>query len=72
MRGSGILDRFSLSIDDLPVLSLSRHCRVAKSNHEEITDCLGFNEGIDQAHVRDLIIVGAGPAGLAAAVYAAV
>src|ERR1700752_2697479 len=29
------------------------------------------NEGIDQAHVRDLVIVGAGPAGLAAAVYGA-
>jgi len=39
--------------------------------NEEITSCLGFNEGIDQAQVRDLIIIGAGPAGLAAAVYAA-
>src|SRR5206468_6402989 len=34
-------------------------------------DCLGFNAAIDALHVRDLIIVGAGPAGLAAAVYAA-
>jgi thioredoxin reductase (NADPH) len=32
---------------------------------------LGFNSAIDATHVRDLIIVGAGPAGLAAAVYAA-
>src|SRR5204863_3435653 len=31
----------------------------------------GFNDNIDQAHVRDVAIVGAGPAGLAAAVYAA-
>src|SRR6185436_18423978 len=37
----------------------------------EVADCLGFNEGIDQDHVRDVVIVGAGPAGLAAAVYAA-
>jgi thioredoxin reductase (NADPH) len=34
-------------------------------------DCLGLNVSIDQTQVRDLIIVGAGPAGIAAAVYAA-
>ena len=38
---------------------------------QKLADCLGFNAGIDNTHVRDLIIVGAGPAGLAAAVYAA-
>jgi len=39
--------------------------------NEEITSCLGFNEGVDEEHVRDLIVVGAGPAGLAAAIYGA-
>jgi thioredoxin reductase (NADPH) len=39
--------------------------------NQEIADCLGFNESIDQTHVRDLIIIGAGPSGLAAAVYGA-
>ena len=38
---------------------------------QELANCLGFNVSIDGAHMRDLIIVGAGPAGLAAAVYAA-
>jgi thioredoxin reductase (NADPH) len=66
-----MLDRFSLSIDDLPVLICRGTAVLRNPSNEEITDCLGFNEGIDQAHVRDLIIVGAGPAGLAAAVYAA-
>jgi thioredoxin reductase (NADPH) len=33
--------------------------------------CLGFNETIDRAQVRDMVVVGAGPAGLAAAVYGA-
>jgi thioredoxin reductase (NADPH) len=66
-----LLDRFSLSIDDLPVLICRGTAVLRNPTNEEITDCLGFNEGIDQAHVRDLIIVGAGPAGLAAAVYAA-
>ena len=38
---------------------------------QQLADCLGFNTNINQTLVRDLIIVGAGPAGLAAAVYAA-
>jgi thioredoxin reductase (NADPH) len=66
-----ILDRFSLSIDDLPVLICRGTAILRNPTNEEITACLGFNEGIDQAHVRDLVIIGAGPAGLAAAVYAA-
>lgn len=66
-----MVDRFSLSLDDLPVLICRGTAVLRNPTNEEIADCLGFNEGIDQAHVRDLIIVGAGPAGLAAAVYAA-
>ena len=37
----------------------------------KIAGCLGYNDAIDRTHVRDLIVVGAGPAGLAAAVYGA-
>jgi thioredoxin reductase (NADPH) len=37
----------------------------------QIADCLGFNDDIDKTRVSDLVIVGAGPAGLAAAVYGA-
>src|SRR5437867_8748404 len=66
-----MLDRFSLAIDDLPVLICRGTAVLRNPTNEEITGCLGFNEGIDQAHVRDVIIVGAGPAGLAAAVYGA-
>ncbi len=39
--------------------------------NQEVADCLGFNQAVDQSEVRDLVIVGAGPAGLAAAVYGA-
>src|SRR5207302_2778778 len=38
---------------------------------QQLADCLGFNASIDTSQVRDLVIVGAGPSGLAAAVYAA-
>ena len=34
--------------------------------NQQIADCLGFNDAIDQTHVRDLVIIGAGPSGLAA------
>jgi len=66
-----ILDRFSLSIDDLPVVICRGTAVLRNPTNQEIAGCLGFNEQIDQSRVRDLIIVGAGPAGLAAAVYAA-
>jgi thioredoxin reductase (NADPH) len=39
--------------------------------NQQIAECLGFNDAIDQTHVRDLVILGAGPSGLAAAVYGA-
>ena len=66
-----IFDRFSLSINDLPVVICRGSAVLRNPTNQEIASCLGFNEGIDQAQVRDLIIVGAGPAGLAAGVYAA-
>jgi thioredoxin reductase (NADPH) len=66
-----LLDRFHVAIDELPVLICRRIIVLRNPSNQEIVDCLGFNEGIDQTHVRDMIVVGAGPAGLAAAVYGA-
>src|SRR4029079_15679378 len=37
----------------------------------KVADCLGFNLPLDQEHLRDVVVVGAGPAGLSAAVYGA-
>jgi thioredoxin reductase (NADPH) len=39
--------------------------------NQQVADCLGFNENVDQAQMHDLVIIGAGPSGLAAAVYGA-
>lgn len=66
-----LLDRFKVAIADLPVLICRGKVVLRNPTNQEITACLGFNEGIDQTHVRDIIVVGAGPAGLAAAVYGA-
>src|SRR5256885_11178865 len=66
-----LLDRFHVAIADLPVLICRRTVVLRNPTNGEITDCLGFNEAVDEEHVRDMIVVGAGPAGLAAAVYGA-
>jgi thioredoxin reductase (NADPH) len=66
-----LLDRVGVSIADLPVLICRRSLVLRNPSSQEIGECLGFNVAIDREHIRDLIVVGAGLAGLAAAVYGA-
>jgi thioredoxin reductase (NADPH) len=66
-----LLDRFKISCADVPVLICRGDLVLRNPSNEQIADCLGLNTAIDQTQVRDVVIVGAGPAGLAAAVYAA-
>ena len=66
-----LLDRFHVSISEIPVVICSSRTVMRNPSNQELADCLGFNASIDGTHLRDVIIVGAGPAGLAAAVYAA-
>ena len=58
-------------MNDIPVLICRGDVVLRNPANQQIADCLGFNESIDPTVVRDVVIVGAGPAGLAAAVYAA-
>ena len=66
-----MLDRFAVKASEVPVLICHGRTVLRSPSIQEVADCLGFNVGIDNADARDLIIVGAGPAGLAAAVYGA-
>ena len=66
-----LLDRFDVAVQDVPVLICRGQSVLRNPTNRQIADCLGFNEAIDQTHLRDLVIIGAGPAGMAAAVYAA-
>ncbi len=66
-----LLDSFQISASEIPVLICRGQLALRNPTNQEIADCLGFNESIDQTHVRDLVIIGAGPSGLAAAVYGA-
>jgi thioredoxin reductase (NADPH) len=66
-----LLERFGVSTDDIPVVICNNVQVLRNPSAREVAECLGFNSDIDDSQVRDLLIVGAGPAGLAAAVYAA-
>jgi thioredoxin reductase (NADPH) len=66
-----LLDRFEVKLDEIPVVVCNARSVLRNPSITQLADCLGFNASIDATQVRDLIIVGAGPAGLAAAVYAA-
>jgi thioredoxin reductase (NADPH) len=66
-----LLDRFHVGVADVPVLVCRGDTVLKNPSNSEIAECLGFNEAIDQTLLRDVVIVGAGPSGLAAAVYGA-
>jgi len=66
-----LLDSFQVLASEIPVLICRGQLVLRNPGNQEIADCLGFNESIDQTQVRDLVVIGAGPSGLAAAVYGA-
>jgi thioredoxin reductase (NADPH) len=66
-----LLDRFEVKLDEIPVIVCRARSVLRNPTIQQLADCLGLNVAIDQTEIRDLIIVGAGPAGLAAAVYGA-
>ena len=66
-----LLDRFQVQMSEIPVAICNGVTVLRNPTTQQLADCLGLNVSIDPSQVRDLVIVGAGPSGLAAAVYAA-
>jgi thioredoxin reductase (NADPH) len=66
-----LLDRFNVKIDEIPVVICSGKAVQRNPTTQQLAQCLGLSGRIDESHILDVVIVGAGPAGLAAAVYAA-
>ncbi len=64
------LEGFGVDVDDVPVLICSGRQVLKKPTVEEAAECLGLNR-LSRDVVRDVVVIGAGPAGLAAAVYGA-
>ena len=66
-----LFDRFHIGVDDIPVV-IGRGGQVYKNpDIHRVAALLEMNPEVDAAQVHDVVVVGAGPAGLAAAVYAA-
>jgi len=66
-----LLDRFEVKVEEVPVVICSAGTVLRNPSIQKLADGLGLNSPVDELQLRDLIIVGAGPAGLAAAVYGA-
>ena len=69
--GREVLSDKGLSDDDLPVVICSGDQVLKNPTTAQVAKCLGLVEDLDPARVYDVAVVGAGPAGLASAVYAA-
>jgi thioredoxin reductase (NADPH) len=66
-----ILDQFQVRVTDIPVLICRGQLVLRNPSNADAAECFGLNAGIDEGEVYDLIVIGAGPSGLAAAVYGA-
>ncbi len=66
-----VLDHFAIGVADIPVLICRGDLVLRNPTNAAAAACFGLNAGIDESTMYDLIVVGAGPAGLAAAVYGA-
>jgi thioredoxin reductase (NADPH) len=66
-----LLDRFHVGVADVPVIVCEGGRLLRNPSIDTLASALGLSPEFDAQATRDVVIVGAGPAGLAAAVYAA-
>jgi thioredoxin reductase (NADPH) len=66
-----LLERFHVHVNDVPLVIVRGQLLLKNPSPDQLAQQLGLNPSIDVAAVHDMIVVGAGPSGLAAAVYAA-
>jgi thioredoxin reductase (NADPH) len=66
-----LLEQFAIKMQDIPVLICRGRPALRNPANSEVAACLGFNADLEDGRVYDMVVVGAGPSGLAAAVYGA-
>jgi thioredoxin reductase (NADPH) len=66
-----LLERFQIDPGQLPIVLCPSGQLLRNPGEDELARCLGLVRPIDPDRVYDVAVVGAGPAGLATAVYAA-
>ncbi|MCP3706195.1 FAD-dependent oxidoreductase [Paraburkholderia sp. CNPSo 3274] len=67
----GVIERFAARCEDLPLVICPDGSVLRHPSAPELATCLGILPELDGERVYDVAVVGAGPAGLATAVYAA-
>jgi thioredoxin reductase (NADPH) len=67
----GFMSCFELSKDQLPVVVLADDTVLHNPTTSHLADAMGLTEELDASIVYDIAVIGAGPGGLAAAVYGA-
>jgi thioredoxin reductase (NADPH) len=70
-EGRALVERIGVRPEELPLVVCPNGSLLRKPNEVALAACLGMTPALDPDMVHDVAIVGAGPAGLAAAVYAA-
>jgi len=71
-EADALLEHFRIGPGEIPVLMCRDRDRAMRNpSNAEVAAALGFNSAPDDGHVHDLVVIGAGPSGLAAAVYGA-
>lgn len=70
-EGESILGNFALAREDLPVVLTAAGQVVRRATPKALSEVLGLGFKKTRQEIADLVVVGAGPAGLAAAVYGA-
>ncbi|MBD2751236.1 FAD-dependent oxidoreductase [Microvirga sp. BT688] len=66
-----LVERFGLNPGELPIILCPDGRLLRNPSEDELARCLGMVGALDPDRVYDVAVVGAGPAGLATAVYAA-
>lgn len=70
-EGRELIERTGVSADELPLVVCQSGPVLRRPTDEDLAACLGVLPDIDPDKLFDVAVVGAGPAGLATAVYAA-
>lgn len=70
LEAKALIDRFHIDAGQLPIVLCPDGQLLRNPSEVELARCIGLVGPIDPARIYDVAIVGAGPAGLAAAVYA--
>jgi thioredoxin reductase (NADPH) len=70
-EGRAVVERFGVLPADLPLMICPNGTMLKRPSDGEAGVCLGITPELDPSKLYDVVVVGAGPAGLATAVYAA-